>query len=221
MFKVCNGCQKRKPATTKFFRKQSSTKDGLKTVCKECTSACDKKYKEKNKEKIKKYYQDNKSFFNSYGKEYRDANKERCLSLAKKWKDRNREANRARAAQYRKDNPEISIKSTQARMARIRSLPATLTVEQWEAIKREFNYACAYCGKKKKLCQEHFVPLVNGGEYTHNNILPSCTSCNTRKGRKSFSDWYHTDKYYSKKREQKILRFLCITEHGQQLKIII
>ena len=48
--KVCTKCKEQKPLSA--FRKQSSTKDGLKYYCKECDNQTAKKYYEKNKNKI-------------------------------------------------------------------------------------------------------------------------------------------------------------------------
>mgnify|MGYP003489420683 CR=1 FL=1 len=75
-------------------------------------------------------------------------------------------------------------------------------------IKLEFNNKCAYCGKEKPLSQEHFVALSKGGEFTINNIIPSCQNCNSSKRATDFFEWYPKFKHYSKKREQIILKFL-------------
>ncbi len=48
--KVCTKCKEQKPLTA--FRKQSSTKDGLKYYCKECDNEMAKSYYSKNKNKI-------------------------------------------------------------------------------------------------------------------------------------------------------------------------
>tara|TARA_R110001599_G_scaffold154792_1_gene340415 strand:- start:43 stop:303 length:261 start_codon:yes stop_codon:yes gene_type:complete len=48
--KICTKCDKQKPLEA--FRKQRSTKDGLKYYCKECDNHTAKKYYEKNKGKI-------------------------------------------------------------------------------------------------------------------------------------------------------------------------
>ena len=48
--KVCTKCKEALPLSE--FRKQSSTKDGLKYYCKKCDNASAKSYYKKNKEKI-------------------------------------------------------------------------------------------------------------------------------------------------------------------------
>ena len=48
--KICTKCKESLPLSE--FRKQSSTKDGLKYYCKRCDNQSAKKYYEKNKNKI-------------------------------------------------------------------------------------------------------------------------------------------------------------------------
>ena len=60
MTKVCNKCGEEKPATTEYFWKAKSCKDGLRGQCKDCM----KEYK-------KEYYKENKEYFQEYKKQYR------------------------------------------------------------------------------------------------------------------------------------------------------
>lgn len=57
---------------------------------------------------------------------------------------------------------------------------ATLTLRQWRATLDHFGSRCAYCGGIYK-AMEHFIPLPLAGT-TANNCVPSCPSCNSRKG---------------------------------------
>ena len=114
---------------------------------------------------------------------------------------------------------DIFIVSAQKRRAAKKQLSNSLTTKQWNKIKEHFDNKCAYCGKELPLAQEHFIPLSDGGEYTHNNIIPACKSCNSSKKNKSFFDWYPKYKRYSKKREKNILKFLGYKNEVQQLKL--
>ena len=109
----------------------------------------------------------------------------------------------------------------QRRMALKRKLSSTLTLAQWENMKMHFNNKCAYCGKELPLAQEHFLALTKGGEYTVNNIIPSCKTCNSSKCNKDFFTWYPKYKYFSKKREKIILKFLNYKNEIQQLTFTI
>lgn len=86
---------------------------------------------------------------------------------------------------------------------------STLTDEQWEYCKKFFDYSCAYCGKKVSvLCRDHFAPLSLGGTLSVGNIVPCCSSCNSSKSNRKFSQWYKGTPFYSYKRQKIILDYL-------------
>lgn len=118
-----------------------------------------------------------------------------------------------------KNNSEKVRIHKQRRRTRKKELPATMTMWQWQACKEYFNNKCAYCGKERKLHQDHFVALSQGGEYTINNIIPACSHCNLSKHNKDFSEWYPTYEFYSKLREKRVLKYLQFYEGTQQLKL--
>lgn len=120
---------------------------------------------------------------------------------------------------WRLKNKEKCVLYKAKYCAKKAELPSTLTYDQWNIVKRYFGNKCAYCGKEVPLQQDHFVPLSKGGEYTHNNIIPACRSCNTSKHAQNFFDWYPRQKFYSKKREQRILKFLGYKGKIQQLSV--
>ena len=70
--KTCTKCKHTLPLTE--FRKQSSTKDGLKYCCKECDNKAAKSYYEKNKQKIvskvKEWQKNNPEKIKGYKKNY-------------------------------------------------------------------------------------------------------------------------------------------------------
>jgi 5-methylcytosine-specific restriction endonuclease McrA len=70
----------------------------------------------------------------------------------------------------------------QKRRAALRGAPVNdFTFEQWNAKKKLYGFRCVYCGKKKKLTQDHLRPLSKGGGHTDLNIVPACGPCNSRK----------------------------------------
>lgn len=195
-----------------------------------------KEYYYKNREKIleeeKKYREENKEYFTNYFKnyhasnkdkkrKYENENKERIAIRTKEYAEKNKEHIRKKRLENYKSNPEPYIRATQKRRSLKKSLPYTLTVDQWFNIKEKFDNKCCYCGKETELTQEHFIPLSNSGEYTHNNILPACKSCNSSKNNKDFFEWYPKQIYYSKKRERKLLCFLNYKNGVQQLKLSV
>jgi len=84
-----------------------------------------------------------------------------------------------------------------------------LTEKQWREALLFFDFKCAYCGNTStELHQEHVVPVVKGGGYTANNIVPACRSCNSYKRDQWLEVWYDAQTFYSKDRYFRILLFL-------------
>lgn len=193
-----------------------------------------KEYRQGNKESLKewskRYYVQNKEEILAKQKEYADENKDKVSLKGLKW----REKNEARVLAYVRENKEIlsykrrewakrnkdTIRGySQVRRAKRRNLESRLTVAQWDKIKSDFQHKCAYCGEEKELVQEHFLALTLGGEYSVNNIIPACTSCNSSKNKKDFFKWYPAFKHYSRDREKFIVKYLNYHKDGQQLAI--
>jgi|GEM_PF-1216769 len=214
--KTCSKCGKELPATTEYFEKQMSGKYGVRSYCKECRKKYMKQYNEKIKSnpikseevllevkvctKCNKKLPNNKDYFIKDSKGEKDSEGKfklgsYCRECAKRKFD------------VEKYKERIKCKH-QKRIAKKKNLTATLTPKQWKHIKSKFNNKCCYCGKELTLTQEHFIALNNGGEYTHNNIIPACMHCNSSKQDKDFFEWYPKQEFYSKKREKKILDYL-------------
>jgi len=158
---------------------------------------------------------------NAASKKWCDANPERVKARKREWCDANLERAKATSKIWHVANPEKTKQYIHRRRAAKRSLLSTLTVAQWEAIKQYFNNACCYCGEEKPLHQEHFLALSKGGEYTRNNIVPACKSCNSSKRDKTFFAWYPSHESYDKDREYKILKYLGYDKQNiQQLSIL-
>ena len=222
--KKCSKCGQELPATNEYFFSTKKNKDGFFGQCKLCVAEYQKQYRTNNKEYIakckKQYRAEHKGPTDERNKQYRAANKERLREHDRQYRKQyyvtNKERITERDKQWKKNHPELRRIADQRREARKRQLPATLTREQWQVIMDCFNNKCAYCGKKKPLEQDHFIPLSKGGGYTHNNIIPACGSCNASKRDRDFKEWYPSQEFYSKRREKKILSFLGYTEHGEQ-----
>lgn len=247
--KVCKKCQRELPLES--YHKCSRSKSGRQSSCKSCKAKyhqkryannkehinkVNKKWRDKNKEYFSKWKEENKEYYSAYKKSYHKKHRERNLEYFRNWRKENHEylleydrkrykqnkkEHLRRSRRYQLENKDKIKAYNQKRRNTKRNLPATLTSEQWVTIKRTFNYGCAYCGRKDPLSQEHFIPLNSGGEYTHDNIIPACKSCNSSKQDKSFFEWYPQQEFYSKTRERKILKHLNYNKnHEQQLSIL-
>jgi len=73
--KLCNSCNKKKPATTEYFHKHSGCKYGVCPQCKECYKEQSREYYHKNKESVckrtTKYRNDNPEWYREYKRNYR------------------------------------------------------------------------------------------------------------------------------------------------------
>lgn len=191
-------------------------------VHRDLISAEKKQYRSEHREHFqardKQYHAEHKEERREYMKQH----KERSIKYTKQYYAEHTEAMHKAIAIWRKNNPGEKNVHNQTRRAKKSGLVSTLTQDQWEHILNEFNNTCAYCGVgDKKLHQEHFVPVATEGEYTQNNIIPACKSCNSSKGKKSFWEWYPTSSCYDKQREKKVMRFLHYTGKTQQLTLCL
>ena len=189
--KTCTKCGVEK-ALNEFYR-NASKRDGYQYSCKACSEEYNRKWRTANPEKVReagrKWAAANPEHDRKwaaanpeYARKWRAANPE----YYRKWRADNPEKLRETTRKWRADNPEKLRAKDQRRRARKKALPSTLTERQWEAIKADYGYACAYCGAgwheiNGVLHQEHVIPVSQGGGYTKENIVPACNSCNSRK----------------------------------------
>jgi hypothetical protein len=249
MGKTCYVCGINYLTVEENFNKNSRLKDGCERFCKICSRERYKRqyqiHKDKIKEQNNKYYHENPEIYINYRKNnveklnekqraYNKIHKQDVLSKKKIYRETNREKileckrryrqdNPEKIKQYRKDHADKFLIYTTNRRAIKAGLPSNYTANTWENAVLHFNGECAYCGRKTKLTQDHFIPVSNSGEYTRNNILPVCGSCNPSKSKNNFFEWYPKQKFYSQKRERKILRYLNYDPNTkcQQLALLI
>ena len=204
--KECTRCGETKVRSVEYFRRDGERKDGLSSICKDCInsepSPDRSEYYKKNKNKIlknnKEWLENNREARNEWRRSYYDNNREQHLEYAKRWAQK---------------NPEKIRANNQIRIARINSLPHTLTEEEWLYSLEYFDYSCAYCGTHQDqlgevLNQEHVIPVVDGGGYVAENIIPSCKRCNSSKHARRFEEWYPEQEYFSEDRMGKILNYI-------------
>jgi len=82
---------------------------------------------------------------------------------------------------YCKKHPKNIAHLKARRYARERGAEGSHTLKEWEALKKQYNYKCASCGKIKPLTKDHILPLSEGGTDYIENIQPLCRSCNSKK----------------------------------------
>lgn len=226
--KICKDCKKELPLNRDYFTVAKSNKDGFHNKCKICRgfknygislpreNAMLKKeglkrcsickeikpidiYEQVGKTRLKEWCPDcdeiakrNKS---EYDRIYFENNKERKREYYSQWKDN--------GGRYIRNINE------QKRRCSINKSDNYLTIDEWNLILDNFNHECAYCGKKQDiLSQDHVIPVIKGGGYTIDNIIPACNSCNSRKNSKDLSYFYDCYDYFTEDRYLKILEWI-------------
>jgi hypothetical protein len=132
--KVCTKCKIKKKLTE--FSKSKSSKDGVRSDCKFCR----KKWREENKQRIKKYYKENKELIKKRHKKYYEENKERINAQHKKWREENKEIIKQRKKKHYENNKKnINQKQQnyyQENKERIKELSKKWREENKEYIKK-------------------------------------------------------------------------------------
>lgn len=204
--KQCSICGEIKPLSEFYKQKKYSKKRGnwiyYHPECKKCASERSYKWEKDNPDKrkkslLKRRYTDEKIQELRINSKQRLANGKQ-LAWQRENKDKIREYNLKRKEQK---THKISDK-------------------EWEECKNYFNYRCAYCGLK---IEEHYIKHSNKiilgdfhkehvdseGKNDLSNCIPSCESCNSKKWKYDFEDWYkNKSEVFDIDRYNKILKWL-------------
>jgi hypothetical protein len=153
---------------------------------------------------VKRWYVNNREHVYEYNRQYRESHPEQV----QRWGEKTRESNRIRArkaywqnpelhkAQNRerqRNNPHWSSLNYHRRRARKLTLPATFSETDWQFALEHFNHRCVVCEADSNngwdFAKDHWRPLSKGGGTTADNIVPLCTSCNSRKNNRDPHEW--------------------------------
>lgn len=205
------------PASSGYFSSDKSRRDGLRGMCKVCTSAMHKAYRENNLDRVKEikrqYYLENRDRLLvkqiAYDREHRDQR----VETQRQYRLKNSEALRTANREWRMANPEYLRKSMREwkannrakvktnenkRRARKRNLPIDFTDQDWVFAVSYFGNCCAVCGRQQglwhTLAADHWIPLQSPdclGTVVE-NIVPLChgiNGCNNSKGSREPLEW--------------------------------
>jgi hypothetical protein len=154
---------------------------------------------ERAKEYQRRYYLKNIELMRAKGRAYAEKNKEKHRANARAWNKNNAEKCRVNLYKWRDENrPRLNelirhylhskkgrfaaSRASIKRRAKLKTIPKTLTMPEWQQILLEWNHSCAYCHRSNfKLTQDHVVPIMRGGHHTKENVVPACIFCNSRK----------------------------------------
>jgi 5-methylcytosine-specific restriction endonuclease McrA len=133
-----------------------------------------KKYLSDIKKRYKKYYY---KYYQKYSLEHKEQIKKRMQLYYLKHKKRIN----LRSSIYNKTAKGKHIQRIKSYKQRVKRLNGSHTLNEWNTLKKKFNYKCAICKKHKKLTRDHIIPLSKNGSNYIKNIQPLCQSCNSRK----------------------------------------
>jgi len=188
--KKCTRCGEVKPHGQ--FSKKAKTWDGLDNWCRECLSAYKKEYRSdpenaaKEQAQSRKWRRENPERVLENSREWAAKNPERKRRNKRRWHLANKESEnakaRTRSKQWVQDNPERHNNLNANYRARSRGAPGRFTKRQWAKLKELCNHRCVMCGRKKKLCRDHVIPLTHPDTTNWiSNIQPLCKKCNSTK----------------------------------------
>ena len=180
--KTCRKCLREKPLSD-FYRDKRAD-DGLRVQCKECMSA----YFEANRERKRDYDKSRRASdperFRSYDIARWPDRRERKLEQDKEYRALNRDSIRAR----RQETPHPQW----AYQYRLRAIQYGHEVVEENFTKTEvvdrYGDSCFYCGGEFNEI-DHYVPVVDGGTHTLDNVRPSCVGCNRAKNCTPGDEW--------------------------------
>lgn len=127
----------------------------------------------------KNYYAKNRKRLQEKRRKYSadPINHQKQLKNLKRWKTANRERVR------------MHDKNKKYRRRSLLKDAGSHTLEQWNALKKKFNYCCADCGMQEPfvgqyytwLTEDHVLPVSKNGSNNIENIEPRCFNCNSKK----------------------------------------
>lgn len=202
-WKVCAKCGAEK--TIDGFFKNSKSRDGRSSTCKECDKEHLKKWRNENKEKVRaqskrSYYRHQEDRIQramKWNKEHPEISRKHIDNWHTAHPDKQREANKksrekypekqaAKIKKYREENPEKSLEWAENRRSRKSRNGGSVSAKEWRDILVKYGNFCLCCKRSDvKLTMDHVVPLSVGGKHQADNIQPLCGRCNSSKSTKT------------------------------------
>lgn len=184
----CKWCNTEKDIAE--FYKCKTNKDGIHSYCKDCVKLKAKKWMEDNEDRYRKKMNNRKS----------EARKDPNVQKYHKLK-----AKEQRESGYQKEWRENN-KDKLFKYRKYREMNKTheISKDEWFKCKEYFVNSCAYCGipienhyviykGEYKLTDFHKEHVEHEGSNDISNCVPSCKSCNSKKWKYEFLNWYTKD----------------------------
>lgn len=178
-YKRCSKCKVLKSVLE--FSSHAGHKDGLCSWCKDCViKEAEPKRDEKNK-RYREIYKENAEEERERLKKYREDNREWYVNWSRLWRKNNK--TKTKIYKHRRRVLETSAQGC-------------YTEEDIEKKRKEQNGFCWWCGNpfdetQNRLMEtiDHVIPLARGGTNEPSNIVLAHKSCNSSKGTKMPWEW--------------------------------
>jgi 5-methylcytosine-specific restriction endonuclease McrA len=184
--KICTKCGNWRPVER--FRKRLLSRDGYNSMCRECENENSRRWRSNNRDHVtelnREYYEANREERLKYHRQYRQENREYFQEKMEEFREQNPAYHRDYMREWACANPDKIKAQDNARRAFKKGQEGSFSAEEWEVLKRRYNYTCLRCGRREpeiKLTADHIVPISKGGSGTIENIQPLCGACNTAK----------------------------------------
>lgn len=152
-------------------------------------------YHNRNREEILKRRRilrnENRDKINARKREQYQLNPHHQRQKSREYIQANPERNRVKVQQWRKKNPDKKQMHSVNRRAKMRSLPASFTAEDWQRLLKDFQHRCAVCDSASPLTADHWIPVSSSDcpGTVPGNIIPLCQSCNSSKSNNHPKEW--------------------------------
>ena len=198
MNKLCPYCKKELPI--KLFNKHSRKLGGLDIYCKPCRKIQRSLHSDHNKEFTKRWRQRNPVKTREHSKQWRLSDRERYNKYQREWRKRTgykpsttpRKRNKANDKLYRQTHKEQIRHNKKMRKIMLKNSTGKFTLKDWWEKCNYHGWKCFYC--KEKLTKEtvttdHKIPISKNGTNHLSNVVPCCSSCNSKKKDKKVNEF--------------------------------
>lgn len=122
--------------------------------------------------------------------EHRSQRTDKSKPAQREWYTKNKDKKQKQGRAWRQNNRDKAHIIWHRYKSKKYNAPCTLTDQEWKDILDQYSHSCAYChASNVSLQKEHKIPVSRGGGFTKENIIPSCKSCNSRKGAMTYDEF--------------------------------
>jgi 5-methylcytosine-specific restriction endonuclease McrA len=144
------------------------------------------KYKAKFPRRVRratrKSYQKRRVRCIAWSQQWQRDHPDRARETNRRFRVRNRKRLRRRNHEWRRENPEKARENDRRRYVRLAGAEGSHSVGEFVALCELYGGHCLRCGRtRRKLTEDHIIPLSKGGSDWLSNMQPLCGPCNTAK----------------------------------------